>query len=110
MATAFPLMNVKASTKQAKQIAFMTLLHHNILYMILYRMVTIHGSLITKEFAQKLAAAKTDDQLDALVNEIITRQLPNPIQAGWKIPTLEELEPEVIHMTTDWKDRRVSTI
>ena len=109
MATAFPLMNVKASTKQAKQIAYQTLVHHNLVYMIMYKMVTVHESMITKEFAAKLAAAKTNEQLDSLVTEIITRQLPNPIEAGWKIPKLQELEPEVIHMTTDWKDRHVSS-
>lgn len=107
MATAFPLMNVKGSTRQAKQIAYQTLVHHNVVYMILYKLETVHASMLTKEFSDKLAAAKTDEQLDALVDEIVARQLPDPIQAGWKIPKLQELEPEIIHMANDWKDRRV---
>ena len=110
MATAFPCMNVKGSTKEAKQIAYMTLVYHNLVYMIVYRLVTVKESMMTKEFIAKLAVAKTEAQLDALVDEIIRLQFPKPIQSGWKIPKLEEMEPEIIHLTTDWNTRRVNCL
>ena len=108
MATSFPAMNVKGSTKEAKQLAYMTLVYHHLIYLVLYRLVTVKDSMMTKEFVAKLALAKTDVQLTELVKEIVEKQFPKPIQDGWKIPTLEEMEPEMIHLTTNWSDRRVS--
>ena len=101
-------MNVKGSTKEAKQLAYMTLVYHNLLYMIMYKMVTIKESMMTKEFVVKLAVAKTDAQLDKLVDEIVADHFPSPTQKGWKIPSLDEMEKEMIHLTNDWSERRVS--
>ena len=96
MATTFPVMNVKGSTKEAKQAAFMTLVYHNLVYMVVYRLVTIHDSMMTREFVTKLAQAKTDHQLDELVKEIVEKQFPKPIQQGWNIPKLEEMEGKTV--------------
>ena len=102
-------MDVKASTKEAKQAAYMTLVHHNLVYMILCRLVTVKNSMITKEFAEKLAAAKTDAQLDALVEDIMKHQLPDPAKKNWNIPNLENMELEAMHLITHWKDSNVSS-
>ena len=101
-------MDVKASTKEAKQASFMTLVYYNLIYMIFYRLVTLQNSMITKEFAEKLASAKTDAHLDKLVEEIIRDQFPNPIKEEWVIPDLEGMETEVMHLISYWNDRRVS--
>ena len=101
-------MNVKGSTKEAKQLAYMTLVYHNLVYMVMYKLATVPESMMTNEFVTKLAIAKTDVQLEKLVDEIVEKQFPKSFKEGWKIPTLEEMEPEVIHLTTDWMDKRVS--
>ena len=86
----------------------MTLVYHNLIYMVFYRLVTVKNSMISKEFATKLAAAKTDAQLDELVDLIIKHQFPDPVQKNWSVPNLENLEVEVMHLITYWKDKRVS--
>ena len=101
-------MDVKSSTKEAKQAAYVTMVHHNLVYMVFYRLVTIKESLISKEFAAKLAAAKTDAQLDSLVEEIVKNQFPNTKANNWSIPNLENMEVEAMHLITYWKDKRVS--
>ena len=102
-------MDVKSSTREAKQAALMALVHHNLVYMVFHRLVKIKESMISKEFAAKLAAAKSDAQLDALVESIMTHQFPDPVQKNWSVPNLEDLEVEVMHLITYWKDKRVST-
>ena len=106
-ATSFTVMDVRASTKEAKQAAYVAMLHHNLVYMVFYRLVKIKESMISKDFAAKLAAAKTDAQLDALVEEIATH-FPNRKSNEWSIPNLEDMEVEAMHLITYWKDKRVS--
>ena len=65
--------------------------------------------MITKEFAEKLATAKTDAQLDIIVEEIIRTQFPTPIKDDWNIPTLEEMETEAMHLISYWNDKNVSS-
>ena len=101
------MMDVKASTKEAKQAAFMAMVYHNLVYTIFYRLVTVKESMLSKEFAEKLAAAKNDDQLDKIVGEIINKQFPNPTQKNWRIPTLDQMELEVMDLITYWKDKNV---
>ena len=101
-------MDVKASTKEAKQAAFMTLVHHNMVYMIFMKILSAQDSMISKHFATKLASAKTDDQLDLLLQQLM-EQFPSPTKNNLKIPTLEEMELEVMHLVSYWNDNRVST-
>ena len=88
----------------------MTLVYHNLIYMVFYRLIKVKHSMISKEFAAKLAAAKTDEQLDELVESIIKDQFPDPVQKKWSVPNLENLEAEVMHIITYWKDKRVSDL
>ena len=88
----------------------MTLVYHNLVYMVFHKLVMVKESLITKEFAVKLAAAKTDTQLDRLVTEIIEKQFPSPTKKCWKIPTLDQMEIEVTHLASYWNDNRVITL
>ena len=108
--TALPLIDVKLTSKEAKQASFMTLVYHNLVYMVFHKLVMVKESLITKEFAVKLAAAKTDTQLDRLVTEIIEKQFPSPTKKCWKIPTLDQMEIEVTHLASYWNDNRVITL
>ena len=108
MATAYTVMNVKGSTQMAKQTAYMTLVYHNLIYLIMSKVVITEDSMITKEFAVKLAKAKTPEALDRLVEELVEKHFPTPIQSGWNIPKLQDMEPELIHLTTYWLDRKVS--
>ena len=71
-------------------------------------LLTVKESLITKEFADKLAMARNDSQLDKLVEEIIEKQFQSPIKKGWNIPTLDQMEVEVAHLASYWNDKRVS--
>ena len=103
-------MDVKASTREAKQAALMTLVYHHLVYMVFHRLVTVKNSMISKEFATKLAAAKSDAQLDELVDNIVKHQFPDPIQKNWSVPNLENMEVEVMHLITYWKDKKVSLI
>ena len=107
-ATSFTKMDVKASTKEAKQAALMTLVHYNFVYMIFYRLVTIKNSMITKEFAEKLATAKNDAHLEKIVEDIIRDHFPNPIKEDWAIPDLDGMETEFMHLISYWNDKRVS--
>ena len=91
----------------AKYASYMTLVHHNLVYMIMFRLVTSKDSMISKAFVDKLAVAKTDDQLNDLVEDLMKNQFPSPIKKNWNIPNLEQMEKEVIHLTTDWLDQRV---
>ena len=91
-ATTFTVMDVKASTKVAKQVATMTVVYHNLVYMVMYKMLATKDSMISQNFAAKLAAAKSPDQLDLLVDEIAEIQLPSPIQKHWDIPQLQDLD------------------
>lgn len=110
-ATAFTVMDVKASTKVAKQLATMTVAYHNLIYMVMYKLVVSKDSMISKNFAAKLAAAKSTSQLDDLVDEIAEIQLPSPIKKQWDIPQLQDLELEVLHLATYWTDvKKVSVI
>ena len=109
MATAFPIMDIKGSTTTAKYACYMTLVYHNFVYMIMFRLVTTKTSMLSKTFTDKLAAAKTEEQLDALINDVSQNHFPSIIQNDWNIPNLEEMEKEVIHLTTDWNDQRVSS-
>lgn len=108
MATTFTVMDVKGSTTTAKFASFMTLVYHYLVYMIMYRLVTTKDSMFSKAFVDKLTAAKTTEQLDALVNDLMEKQFPSPIKKNWNIPTLDQMEKEVIHLITDWNDQRVS--
>ena len=110
MATAFPIMDIKGSTTTAKYACYMTLVYHNFVYMIMFRLVTTKTSMLSKTFTDKLAAAKTSAQLDQLVDDVNENHFPNIIKNGWNIPKLEDMEKEVIHLTTDWNDQRVSLI
>ena len=85
----------------------MTLVYHNLIYMVFRKLVTVRESLITKEFANKLAAARNDEQLDRLVEEIIEKQFPSPTKKNWNIPTLDQMEIEVTHLASYWMDRKV---
>ena len=105
--SALPLVDVKLTSKEAKQASFMTLVYHNLIYMVFHKLVSVSDSLISKEFADKLAAARTDVQLDKLVTEIIDKQFQSPIKKGWNIPTLDQLEIEVTHLASFWNDRQV---
>lgn len=100
-------MDVKASTKEAKQASFMTLVYYNLVYMVFYRLVTIKDSMITKEFSEKLATAKNDAHLDKIVEEIIKDQFPNPIKQEWVMPDLQGMETELMHLISFWNDRKV---
>ena len=100
-------MDVKGSTTTAKNASYMTLVHHNLVYMIMYRLVTTKDSMISQSFVTKLATAKTSELLDNLVEEVIKTQFPLITKTDWKIPNLEEMEKEVIHLTTDWNDQNV---
>ena len=75
--------------------------------MIMFRLVTTKDSMLSKYFADKLAAAKTSEQIETLVNDVMTNQFPSVIKKDWAIPKLDEMEKEVIHLTTDWNDQRV---
>ena len=111
MATTFTTISVKESTKAAKQAATMTLVYHYWVYMIFHQLLSVEDSMLTPAFAAKLAAAKTEEQLDQLVKEVMEKQLPSPIQKHWDIPSLEEMELEIIHLSTYWKDtKRVNYI
>ena len=107
--SALPLVDVKLTSKEAKQASFMTLVYHNLIYMVFHKLVSVSDSLISKEFADKLAAARTDAQLDKLVTEIIDKQFQSPIKKGWNIPTLDQLEIEVTHLASFWNDRQVKS-
>ena len=85
----------------------MTLVYHNLIYMVFHKLVTVRESMITKEFADKLALARTDIQLDRLVDEILTNQFQSPTKKAWKIPTLDEMEIEVTHLASYWNDKKV---
>ena len=101
-------MDVKLTSKEAKQASLMTLVYHNLVYMVFHKLVSVKESLISKEFADKLAMARTDSQLDRLVDEIIEKQFQSPIKKGWKIPTLDQMEIEITHLASYWNDKRVS--
>ena len=88
--------------------SYMTLVHHNLVYMVLFQLLKSKESLLSREFAQKLAEAKTDSQLDELVKKIQLEQLPSPMDENWNIPTLEQMEVEVMHLISYWNDFRVS--
>ena len=102
-------MDVKASTKTAKQTSLMTLVYHNMVHMILKKLLSVEDSMIDKKFAERLATAKTESQLDALAELVITKQLQSPTRKGWKIPSLDEMEIEVMHLVSYWNDKRVSS-
>ena len=104
------VMDVKGSTKQAKQASYMTLVYHNLIYMIMNKIVTTQDSMISKSFAGKLALAKSDEQLEKLVLELAEKHFPKHIQSDWNIPKLEDMEIEAIHLATFWNDHRVSVI
>ena len=108
--SALPLVDVKLTSKEAKQASFMTLVYHYLVYLVFRMLVTVKESLITKEFADKLAMARNDAQLDRLVAEIIEKQFQSPIKKGWNIPTLDQMEVEVAHLSSFWNDQRVSQI
>ena len=79
--------------------------------MVLLKLLSVREAMITPTFAAKLAAAKSDDQLEQLVNEVIQTQLPSPIQKHWEIPSLDKMELEVLHLSTYWKDaKKVSNL
>ena len=88
----------------------MTLVYHHLIYMVFFKLVTVKESMISDEFALKLSKAKTDAQLDKLVDEIIEKQFPSPIKKSWNIPTLDKMEIEVAHLASFWNDKRVSLI
>ena len=100
-------MDVKGSTATAKNASYMTLVYHNLVYMVMFKLVTTKDSMITPAFVTKLAAAKTSEQLDDLVLEIMDTQFPSFTKNNWNIPNLEQMEKEVIHLTTDWNDQNV---
>ena len=108
MATTFTVMDVKGSTTAAKFASYMTLVYHYLVYMVMYRLVTTKDSMMSKVFVDKLTAAKTAEQLDTLVNSLLETQFPSPIKKNWNIPTIDQMEKEIIHLTTDWNDQRVS--
>ena len=87
----------------------MTQVYHYLVYLVFKLLLTVKESLISKEFANKLARARTDAQLDTLVNEIIEKQFQSPLKKGWNIPTLDQLEIEVNHLASYWNDKRVSS-
>ena len=84
----------------------MTIVYHNIVYMILNRLLSVEDSMITPAFAAKLAAVKNEAQLEKLVDEVIEKQLLSPLQNHWEIPRLEDMELEVLHLSTYWKDTK----
>ena len=86
----------------------MTLVYHNMVHMVLKKLLSVEDSMIDKKFAEQLATAKTEAQLDKLADLVLTKQLQSPTQKGWKIPSLDEMEIEVMHLITYWNDRRVS--
>ena len=108
VATSFTLVDVKSTTKAAKQAALMTLVYHYFVYMILKRLLSVPSSMIDKGFAEKLATAKTESQLEALAESVIETQIQPPSRKNWKTPKLEEMELEIIHLVSYWNDRRVS--
>lgn len=108
MATSFTVMNVKGSTKEAKEAAYMSLVHHYFVYMIMYRLVTVKDSMITQRFVDKLAKVKTSDQMEELVLDLMENQFPKVVKKGWNIPKLEEMEAEITHLISYWNDKRVS--
>lgn len=110
MATTFTVMDVKGSTTAAKFASYMTLVYHYLVYMVMYRLVTTKDSMISKTFVDKLTTAKTADQLEALVIDLMENQFPSIIKKNWNIPTIDQMEKEVIHLTTDWNDQRVSSL
>ena len=86
----------------------MAMVYHEIVYMVLHKLLTVSESMITKAFATKLATIKTDAQMDQLADEIIEKQLPS-IKKNWDIPNLENMEVEVLHLSTYWAEvKRVS--
>ena len=66
--------------------------------------------MISKEFSEKLATAKTDAHLDAIVEEIVSEHFPNPIKKEWVIPDLQGMETDVMHLISYWNDNRVRVI
>ena len=108
MATSFTVMNVKGSTKAAKEAAYMTLVYHNLTYMIMYRIVTTKDSMITQRFVDKLARAKTSDQMEELVLDLMEHQFPKAVKKGWNISKLDQMEPEIVHLISYWNDKKVS--
>ena len=106
--TSLPIIDVKLTSKEAKQASFMTLVYHYLIYMVFHKLVTVKESLISKEFADKLAMARNDTQLDRLVTEIIEKQFQSPTEKCWNIPTLDQMEIEITHLASYWNDKRVS--
>ena len=105
--TSLPVIDVKLTSKEAKQASFMTLVYHNLIYMVFHKILSVKESLISKEFADKLAMARNDTQLDRLVTEIIEKHLQSPTEKCWKIPTLDQMEIEITHLASYWNDKRV---
>ena len=106
-ATSLTMVEVKATTKAAKQASFMTLVYHNLIYIVMKRLLSVPDSMIDKKFAEKLAVAKTEEQLEALVDSVITNQLQPPSRKGWVTPKLEDMELEIVHLVSYWNDQRV---
>ena len=108
--TAFTLVNVKESTREAKQASLMTMVYHNLVYIVFFKILGKEDSMITKAFADQLTQVKSDAQMEQLVNQISTEHFPSAIKSNWKIPVLEEMELEVMFLASYWNDCRVSKI
>ena len=107
-ATSYTRIDVKQSTKEAKQTAYMTIVYHYLVYIVFYKLVAVKDSLLSKNFAQKLASAKTDSQLELLAKDIMETQLNVSVESELRIPVLEDMEIEVMHLVSYWNDCRVS--
>ena len=78
--------------------------------MVMKKLLTVPESMIDKSFAEKLATAKTEEQLEALANSVIENQLQPPSRKNWKTSNLEDMELEIVHLASYWNDHRVRYI
>ena len=88
----------------------MTLVYHHLVYMIMKKILSVKDSMLEKSFAEKLAIAKTKEQLNSLAESVIVNQLKSPVRKGWEVPRLEDMELEMMHLVSYWNDKNVSII
>ena len=107
-ATSVVRINVKSSTPKAKKVCVMALVHRQILYVALQKLIAPGGeeiSLNSTEFKEELAKVSTDHQMGQLVEKIGQRFRIVPEDSDKSIPKLEDMEFEMVHLANFYKNR-----